>query len=474
MTRAGAARRTLVAGLVMAAGLGCGFAHAATSDPVQGREFLPSGGPALFGDGVAWGERQRVSAVSVVTRTSDGQRRRIGELTATSATDRLWLALAGSSRRLALASFDTAICIRCGVTVQTAVYQAVMGGPLTQLAPACSVLSSLREFDVAEDLLAARDSGCRFAVYDLERATEPQFELPADARAPRVAGSHVAWLTGFHDEGTFGSTSDIVVFDLDEHRELYRVAAGDVPGPIYSLDLQSDGKIAIVFRTLAPGHKAFEHVAWASPEEPRLHVLPLPPRLVYQARIAGDEIAFMAGDGDRFSDGVIGIAALDGTSRSIAAPAQGRFGGDDFDFDGRRIAWVQAGCTRALIRTMASNEPPVLGPPRTGCKLELVGRPRLDARGRVRLTLGCTGFDGGCATKRVVLTARAGRDGGVKTTIGVGRTRDYERSFTVTLHRDARRVLVRTGRLRVTATAVIASLTPRSERRSTSFVVRTR
>ena len=444
-------------------------AGAAISEVVRGAHFLPSGGPVLWGDGVAWGERSSSGAVSLVTVQPGQARRTLGEVSRAQGMS-LEVALAGSPERLAVGTREAAICVKCGSEFRSNLYSAPLDGPLLHHAGPCASNTPMRDFDVNGTLLVGRDAGCRYAVYDLAQSSEPQFELPVNIRAPRVAGRYLAWLEG-PEEASFASTSDIIVFDTSGQRALYRVPANAMSGPVRGLDVQEDGKVALVYLAQGARGGVTSKVGWASPEDPRLHVLPLAPRSVYSIRLADDQIGFVRGESS-FANGQIGVADLAGSSKLLASPVEGDTMVERFDFDGRRLTWVQPGCTNAIVRTMEVTDAPEVRGPRSGCRLRFARPPRPVGHGRVLVALDCRGFHGGCATRRVLLRGRL-RSGQRITTLGVGTERFNESRLLVTLRAAAREALRRRGYLRVRATARIIDATGLAERRSTTVVLRT-
>ena len=135
----------------------------------------------------------------------------------------------------------------------------------------------------------------------------------------RISGRYVAWLGGAYSY-TFGNTVDVVVYDRFVGQEVYRLPRADIPGTIHGLDVQDDGKVAIAYENGTTDLNPVV-VGWASPQEPRLHRLPLPPRGEYGLRIAGDQIAYQAGVARNFTiqRADVGIVDLAGRTRLVPA-----------------------------------------------------------------------------------------------------------------------------------------------------------
>src|SRR5205807_1637080 len=129
-----------------------------------------------------------------------------------------------------------------------------------------------------------------------------------------------------------------------------------VGGPLESLDLQADGKLAFSYQT-----RRGDRVAWASPAEPYRHTLPLPPRDSYDVEIVGDRVAYEGGQ--QSNAGVIalakvGVSDLSGHTRTLGNLGEGSVFTQDFDFDGSRLAWWSYGCTTASIDVLSASGSP--------------------------------------------------------------------------------------------------------------------
>jgi len=448
------------------------WSHAAVAlgQTVRGEDFLPAGGPVVWETGLAWGERAAAEEIQILGVGSPEARRELLTLRPVGPNKRLHVELAGSATHLIASATEAEACVRCLSEPRSTIYSRRPDGSTERLAGTCAINSGLRDFDLSGALLVARAATCAYARYDLAQSNQPQSELPTNIRAPRIAGRYVAWLEGFSDEPSFASTSDLVVHDSTEQRELYRVPAAAIPGPVRSLDLQADGKLAFVYATL-DGGRVTAHVAWASPQEPHPHPILLPGRRQYAVRIASDRLVYVGSDRERFRDGAIGFADLDGNAQWLASPVTDEGLAERFDFDGQRLAWVHPGCTYASIRSMRVTDPPVLRGERAGCALRLSRPPRRQRDGRWSFLLDCRSFVGQCGTRRVVLRGALQR-GQRPRILGVGTTRDFSHRVSVALRPGARRVLRRRGYLRVDASAVITDASGERERRSRAVRLR--
>jgi hypothetical protein len=275
----------------------------------------------------------------------------------------------------------------------------------------------------------------------------------------RIAGRYVAWLD--RTQGAPFTRPDIVVHDRLTGTEAYRVPQAPL-GELPSFDLQADGKVA--YASSGPGGW---RVAWASPSEPRPHVLPLAGREQYEVRIAGDRIGFMSGVQPCCGSvtlGEVGVSDLSGRARRVGDLAEGSLFTDDFDFDGERVAWWSYRCTDTVIRIASADGPDGSTGPRSGCPLRFERSPRVKS-GWVRIYPDCFGFGAGfCEARDVVLTTRRG---GERVVVGrgpIGSRVDLTR---------AGRTLLRGGRrVKARASAALVDDGGRRERRAGRLVLR--
>jgi hypothetical protein len=158
-----------------------------------------------------------------------------------------------------------------------------------------------------------------------------------------IAGRFVAWT----------ERNEVVVYDRLARHVVNRARIGPQTGIDVDLgfDLQRDGKLAVSYRLVELARAIPTTIAWLSPSDPRLHVLPLRGTDT-RIRIAGDRIAF-----ERFrtpSTSALAIADLAGRARPVAAFAPPVGLHAQFDFDGRHVTWA----SRSVTSTRVDCPPP--------------------------------------------------------------------------------------------------------------------
>lgn len=451
---------------------------------VGGVEFIPPGGPVFAGDQVLWGEQRPDRGITLVAAEPAGERRSLAEFPNEMRGGRLTVSsLAASSLRIGIAiRFRPPPCIKCGGSAEASVFTGGIDRPFERVADRCAIGNPMRDLDVSGDALVARDSACVYSVQEFGGDAEStSLQLPSDIRAPRIAGRYVAWLS----KHQMFEGSDVVVFDRVSGLEVYRVDARHFPNRVVGLDLQEDGKVAVVyervFRRRDGTYTGGERVGWASPQEPWLHRLPLKLAGHYAVRLADDRIAFIRGKSRAVVNGEIGVTNLNGRGRILGFPVDDEAFIERFDFDGQRVAWVQAGCQNAVIRVQPISAPAQIGRARSGCRLLFTHPPKLVRRDLVRVVLDCRGFRGKCGAERVTLrtAGRVRTERGRRRTmwLGTGRTRprrDLRRLIDVPLSRAGVELLRRRGRLRVRAIATIFDGVGQRERRAATFTLRAR
>jgi hypothetical protein len=150
------------------------------------------------------------------------------------------------------------------------------------------------------------------------------------------------------------------------------------------LAVASDGEFDVDARgAIAFGSADREEVAWASPAEPRPHVLAR--AFLAEPRAAGGRIAYSQRDGDgesfevRLPDGALVASAHDPTA---IGPA---------DFDGQRLAWVTRPCQQDLL-VVWDGSGAVPRPDHGQCPFPRLrrGSARVDGRGRLTVEVSCT------------------------------------------------------------------------------------
>jgi hypothetical protein len=380
--------------------------------------------------------------------------------------------VAGSPTRLVAATrLDGQVGTRI-LYVESEVLGGSWGSPLTAIRPkeCATAENQLRSVDVSADTIAYRE--CERgdpAVIDFAAQPPVAESYPGEGLGLRIAGRFMAWLENPQLGGRqadFSHRYDMVVYDRQARSVVLRLPAAAMEGGVHSFDVQDDGKVALSFAPEPGAGDGRMRVAWASPAEPALHVLTLPPMPSYEVRIANDSIGFEAGDttgdGTDIALARLGVSDLNGNERVLAANGEDELRSEGFDFDGKQLAWWSYGCSHALVHVVSSDSKPDLSARRHGCALRFSARPRVvDGARAVRLRVDCFGFVA-CSVPRIVL---AGRGRG-RPVLGKGR------EGRVKLTRSARDKLRRRGRLDVRVTATITDVAGRREDRRARVVLR--
>lgn len=439
--------------VVAAAPAPAGARNVATKPPVYG--------PVLAGARVMWATGRRDGGFDLRAQRGGQNAQLVRAFSPPRWSSWALPQFAASSERIVLARHDGGGEDCCGRDVFTA----EVGAEFEVLDAGCAEYNGEdhpRDIDVSGDAVVfplCDENGWKSVVRDFSGAAPVDWEFPG--RPPgglRIAGRYVAALED--SAGTALKPSAIAVYDRVTGALVYRLpkkaTGGGVNTGISNYDLQADGKIAIAYSPPSPGGL---RLGWASPSEPHLHRLPLPPRHFYDVRIAGNRIAYEAGRSAPeiyFTRADIGVTDLAGHHRRLGNRGEGEVFDEFFDFDGKRLAWWSYGCTRAKIRVVRADGPPAIDPPRHGCKLRFRRRPRVAGRS-VHLFLNCFGFPAeACHGQNVVLSA--GRRG--RHVVGRGK-----HASKVRLTRHGRRLLTQRGELRVTVRALVTDESGQRERR---------
>jgi len=324
-------------------------------------------------------------------------------------------------------------------------YRGPPGEPLDRFVSCPGEEAAFRSVDVSGQAYAYRqcdDQGGHVEIRD-EAAVpmSPPRSVGSEAFGVRIAGRYVAWLDGaLYTLRETDNDSDIVVYDRVADAEVYRLPPTEVPGRVHGLDVQDDGKIAIAFRTERNG----VGLGWASPDEPYLHLLPLPARRGYGVRMADDEIAFQTGASrDSFiQHAKVAITDLAGNVRVVARRTEAAEFLESFDYDGERFVWREFGCEERRLVVWDAGAPGMARGGGKQCPLRLLRRPRV-RRAATVLRIGCGAFVTPC---RFGVTLRARRDG-----TRVGHVIWRKNPVKVPLNRRARRLIRERGSLRVEA-----------------------
>ena len=168
----------------------------------------------------------------------------------------------------------------------------------------------------------------------LRRNAQPEvLTFSSELRYPRVAvaGQFAAWLEGNEKYVGGYPLRGLVVYDLRARRIAYRLAAA----PIVSFDLAADGTVAFG-QNPTPVGGPNGGIGWASLAEPRAHFLP-GDAIPFRIKLAAGGVAFFTRiccPRDFFP---FLIESLNGDVLSRRFAAYG-----DFDFDGRRLAYLRS------------------------------------------------------------------------------------------------------------------------------------
>lgn len=289
----------------------------------------------------------------------------------------------------------------------------------------------------------------------------------AGARAPRIAGRYVAWLTGAQPPSQLENHSDVVVYDRKADAVAYTVPASAFPYVIRSLDIQDDGTAVVAYVARIRGGLPQATAAWASVAEPRLHSLSVRDAESYNVRISGGRVAFIRGTARSgfVRSGQLGVVGLTGAERVISKGVEDYVGRGLLDFDGSRVAWTTLTCAGIAIREGSADQS--VKPASGSCPLGSLRRATINNRG-VRLGLSCRGLAPEGCTAGVVLTASSERFLVARGRLQGGRSR------TLRLLSRARAALGQRGALRVAMRASVLDAVGRQQRRRGTLLLRAR
>jgi hypothetical protein len=355
-------------------------------------------GPALAGDRVAWATRVGNDSLAFESASPGGHPERHGTFAPPGPRLALFGSIAASPTRL---GFETLTAFRRkngredapGTT--RASYTAPLTGGFERLAQ-CATESPSGGIDVSGEIVAADAPDCRGIAFRDFGGTVPATVIPGRPAAPRVAGHYAAWISDSTD-WFVGQTVDVIVYDLNAESEVYRVSYGSAKGIVRKLDLDANGTLVVVREVPATGARPQRLVVeWSSPASPIHHELPLANADYYDVRIVDGRIAFLRGTLDTpgglyMHDGEIGTTDLAGHATIHVRGAEASPIGDNFDFDGTRLAWLDWGCSGAVILSQAIDDAAYRDRP-SKCALRLEERPRWNNDERLKVTLSCRGL----------------------------------------------------------------------------------
>jgi hypothetical protein len=362
------------------------------------------------------------------------------------------------------------------VTIGSQLHLAPLDGPYGEPLQRCS--SEGLPVALSPELLAylncnSRRIEVRFLAGDRQPLSIAQ-PRGAFTRQLRTAGNWLAARRAFRD----GRPEEIVVYDLQDGSEALHLTPTSTPTSYArSFDVNAAGRLL-----LAEFAGREDRLVWTPVDQPARNAIgdPVPASLAEpgfpSVRVAGESLAATRAAGCASNSGYdVVTGPLSGDLRSVTAPAEraGRAGVPAFD--GRRLAWIDAG---GVIARDLQAEPAATSLAELGCnpkpdrRVELRGTLRskapaaLAADGRdVTLPFGCSflsfvGPRSFCSGKLTVETQRRhrapGKRKGVRRAVATGSVRlppqggDGE----VTLNRLGRRMLRRSGRMPVRLRAV--------------------
>jgi hypothetical protein len=173
----------------------------------------------------------------------------------------------------------------------------------------------------------------------LARSARTEFRLVA------AAGRHVAWEQHRVVHGRAREQA-LVVFDLRRGRPLYRVSLDRLRATeVLSVDVQADGKVAALVASQG-GQCGLLRVVWASPFEPRPHILPGRAAGSITVRMSQQRIMYLGETGtgcDYSAPKELLVAGLDGTQHVLSSShvPSGPFFAYDFDLDGELATYAE-------------------------------------------------------------------------------------------------------------------------------------
>ena len=348
--------------------------------------------PHLAGERVVWGE-QDDRRLRVLAADEAGERATLGVVPVPAGRNAFDLAIGGGGVAISRTGWPAST-----IAVEPDRYSVELlnGAPLIDCRPPTGFLSIAAPAIAGDGVtLVSPGAGCRgdAVLVRTPGVLDRNVVEPGPVANLRVDGDWLAAIV------VIGRDGWLVVHDLRTQREAYRVALRPpsfaVGGtPQYALDVDRDGVavvgepnlITVVNGAIAPGRGC--ELWWASPAEPRPHVVP----------IAGCATVAL-------HDGVLALALreqplqslmttnLAATQRTTVRRAA-EIG--DLDLAAGRVAWREQSCR---LKTYIRTAPLRAESPRrrTGCVIRVLSRGplRMDARGAIRVAVDCPeGCDG--------------------------------------------------------------------------------
>lgn len=147
-----------------------------------------------------------------------------------------------------------------------------------------------------------------------------------------LAGRYAAWTEVPRGRNFIYVKRALVVYDLRARRVAYRLE----PAPFVDMDLAPDGTVAFG-QDPTPLGGADGGIGWASVAEPWAHFLP-GNAIPFEVKLAARRVAY-------FNRGKLVVQTLDGEIVALTPAGYG-----DFDFDGRRLAYLRSPKSIAIAR----------------------------------------------------------------------------------------------------------------------------
>lgn len=342
--------------------------------------------PHLDATGVVWGE-ERPDGLHVRAADAGGKPRALGLVAALAGRSAFDLAVGGGGVAVSRIGWPSST-----VPVAPDRYSVALLSrpPLIDCAAPAAFLS-IAAPPIAGDgvTLVSPGAGCRGDAVLVRTPGVPDRTVaePGPVVELRVDGD---WLAAIVDVGRAGW---LVVHDLRTQREAYRVAlrppsfaAGSTPD--YAIDVDRDGTavvgepnlIAIVDGALAIGPGC--ELWWASPADPRQHVLPL--RGCATVGLHDGVLALALRRGPLTALTVTDLAATRQVTVRRAAAI------DAIDLAGDRVAWREQSCREKTYVRTSPLRAEAAGR-RSGCVIRVLGRGplRMAGDGGVRVAVEC-------------------------------------------------------------------------------------
>lgn len=447
MSGFGKSRTSMLAALTLV-GLALATGVAQGAQTVTTLPYVPAGGPVLAGAAVALLDLRADLGYDVTLNQAGLSPRKVVSIPP--AVDRAGQAvelLASPSRLVLGLSYGPPTGDPNGNNTAFNVLQGPLGGPVAELGQGCGV----GEVALSGESLSHPGPHCDTPeIVDYSTDQPTTMMLPQGVHDVQLAGRYAAWLA---PTGQVNQNS-IVVFDRSTRSVVYEIPPSVSRGG-GSLALQDDGKLAVSYNVAPVDTPSRTQVAWASPAQPTLHVVPSLKADLISVKLDHDQLAAVSKRLPGFINvPTLMVSDLTGAhQRVVASPVEG------FDAKDGELAWTVPGCLDATVRRASATDP-TADVMATHCPLGLSTRV-LHVHGRrhrVSVNLSCRGLSRLCYYAEVLVRglARHGREGRV---LARGTTEFFlsggVRNVTaqLTLTRSGRRLLARHRRVAVSVIA---------------------